>query len=808
MGRKLKFSTKMYIGVIFIVLMTIVFMGSINYWSMNKALKHLGRTYISATLERVSDVLSMQNEIIQAKINSDLNLMDMLVSPIGSFHLDKNEMIEMTIVNQITKRSEKVKIPTLKIGNMKINNNFELVDKIQRMVGGTATIFQVLPGKLLRVSTNVKKLDGSRAVGTYIPSSSPVYQTVMSGKTFRGRAYVVNSWYLTAYKPMRDPSGKIVAVIYVGRKIMTPTLAKFLAKVNVNGKGYLFVFNSKGELIYHPNNSMIQKNINDFPFGEQMLHTRDGFIKYNFLGKHNIAGIKYFKPWDWYFAYTIPVSDLMFGMDNVLFSSFGLSAIIVLILAISFSFIFINYIKRIMQDVAKACQKIAGGQYEFRINYLADDAIGQTVRAVHELAREIRDRIFIMESFLNGIPVPLFSVNKDKIVQFVNDAVCKITGRSKDEVIGKLKGYELLNYPSVEVCEVCKPVSEIVIPQGRPWEGEAKFHHKNGEEKHVLVTAFPVKDRKGEILEVDIILQDITDIKKNQEIMAKQAETLKEAAQAINEITDLMASASDELSAQIDETARGAELQKERVSETATAMEQMNSTVLEVAKNASNAAENTEAAKQNALEGEKVVQESIKAIKEVQKLTNLVKENMNQLGKKAENIGEIINVISDIADQTNLLALNAAIEAARAGEHGRGFAVVADEVRKLAEKTMAATKEVGEAIASIQDDVVKNIEDTERASQAVEKSTELAANSGKALQEIVHLSETNADQVRSIATAAEEQSASSEQITRAVEEINRISAETSEGMQQAASAIAELAEYAQKLKNLVKEMQI
>ena len=493
----LKFSTKIYGGIVGIVLITIVLMGSINYWRMSNALEELGKEYISSTLERVRDALAMQNDITQAKINLDLDLMDMLVRPLGSFHLDKSEMIEMTIVNQITKVSERVRIPTLKIGNMKINNNFELVDKVKQMVGGTATIFQVLPGKLLRVSTNVKKLDGSRAVGTYIPSSSPVYQTVMSGQTFRGKAYVVNAWYLTAYKPMRDPSGKIVAVIYVGRKIMTLALKKFLKKVNVNGKGYLFAFNSRGEIMYHPNNKMMHKNVKYFPFGQRMLQVKDGFVEYKWKGEDKISGIKYFKPWDWYFVCAISKSDLFFGMDEVLLSSTGLSAILSLIFAVLLALIVIININKIMKKVSTACRKIAEGHYEIRIDYPADDAIGETVHAVHELARSIRDRIFIMESFRDGISVPLFSIDNDRIVRFANKAICDLTGHTSDEVVGKLKGYEMLNYPSLDVCQVCKPIAEIVLPQRRAWEGEVTFHHRNGEEKQALVVAFPIKDRKG-----------------------------------------------------------------------------------------------------------------------------------------------------------------------------------------------------------------------------------------------------------------------------------------------------------------------
>ena len=181
-----------------------------------------------------------------------------------------------------------------------------------------------------------------------------------------------------------------------------------------------------------------------------------------------------------------------------------------------------------------------------------------------------------------------------------------------------------------------------------------------------------------------------------------KAEGMMQAAHQLEKVVEVISSASEELSAQVEQSSRGTEVQSQRVAETATAMEEMNATVLEVAKNASQAADSSHNARAKAMEGAKVVAHAVESITAVQAKSVILKDDMAVLGKQAEGIGQIINVINDIADQTNLLALNAAIEAARAGDAGRGFAVVADEVRKLAEKTMTATKEVGEAISGIQ----------------------------------------------------------------------------------------------------------
>jgi len=235
-------------------------------------------------------------------------------------------------------------------------------------------------------------------------------------------------------------------------------------------------------------------------------------------------------------------------------------------------------------------------------------------------------------------------------------------------------------------------------------------------------------------------------------------------------------------------------------------MEEMNAAVLEVARFAQEAARDASDANDQAREGEAVVGQVIEAIDEVSQHASGLKKSMEQLDHRAEEIGVVLGVIEDIADQTNLLALNAAIEAARAGEAGRGFAVVADEVRKLAEKTMNATSEVHAAVKGIQEVARENVQATQTAVNSVTRSTELAGRSGEALVSILSTTRGTADQVHSIATAAEQQSAASEQISAATSEVTRVCEETDELMVEASGAINQLADLARHLSDVVGEM--
>ena len=285
-----------------------------------------------------------------------------------------------------------------------------------------------------------------------------------------------------------------------------------------------------------------------------------------------------------------------------------------------------------------------------------------------------------------------------------------------------------------------------------------------------------------------------------------KTEAMLVAADKLETVGSVVSSASTQLSAQIEQSDRGAAESAQRLSEAATAMNEMNATVQEVAKNAGSASAASAETKQKAEAGAEVVAKAVQSIEQVHQMSLELKGDMTQLNEHAQDITRIMNVISDIADQTNLLALNAAIEAARAGEAGRGFAVVADEVRKLAEKTMASTNDVGNAIKAIQESTAKSMTGVDNAVERIGEATELASQSGQALQEIVATVEATGDQVNAIATASEEQSAASEEINQSIVQVNDMSRQTAEAMAEAAKAVSDLAMQAQGLTDLIQEL--
>jgi methyl-accepting chemotaxis protein len=297
---------------------------------------------------------------------------------------------------------------------------------------------------------------------------------------------------------------------------------------------------------------------------------------------------------------------------------------------------------------------------------------------------------------------------------------------------------------------------------------------------------------------------------RSQDEIGQLADSFREMVSNLRELigkvslgSETVASAATELSAASLQIATGAEELAAQAGTVATASEEMAATSMEIAHNCGMAADESRSANDTAITGATVVDGTITAMMQIARRVKESADTVEGLGVKSDQIGAIIGTIEDIADQTNLLALNAAIEAARAGEHGRGFAVVADEVRALAERTSRATREIGEMIKEIQNETREAVAAMEVSVRDVETGSGEAAKSGEALMEIQKRISAVTMQVSQMATAAEQQTSTTAEITSNIQQISQVVQETARGAQESASSAGQLAHLAEELQQLV-----
>jgi methyl-accepting chemotaxis protein len=323
----------------------------------------------------------------------------------------------------------------------------------------------------------------------------------------------------------------------------------------------------------------------------------------------------------------------------------------------------------------------------------------------------------------------------------------------------------------------------------------------------------PAVQRAREVASKDLTAEPLP-VRSSDEI-GQLTEAINEMSTSLSAIvTDVRRSASDvaaastEIAATAEEVSAGVDEQTDQITQVASAVEEMASSITEVATNSVDAASNAEDSGRSASEGGQVVQQTIQDMQEIDNTVGDAAKAVRQLGKRGEQIGEVITVINDIADQTNLLALNAAIEAARAGEHGRGFAVVADEVRKLADRTTKATEEIAESITAIQDETGKAVETMTKGNERVKAGVEQASRAGDSLAQIVNQAGNVSKMINTIAASAEQQSAASTEISHNVQSIKAVSDQNAQAVTQSATAATELSQKAESLQAMVAEFKI
>ncbi|MDR2670085.1 MAG: methyl-accepting chemotaxis protein [Desulfovibrio sp.] len=491
---------------------------------------------------------------------------------------------------------------------------------------------------------------------------------------------------------------------------------------------------------------------------------------------------------------------------------------------------FAQAISRPIRAATDFAHAIAQGDFSKSITSKSSDEIGSLIRAMSEIPATLNDMLKeydrienevehgnllitgnaesfkgvfahlvsgtnnIMTCFrtiIDSIPSPVVMMNEAKQIQYMNGIGRELAGSD-------YKGKYFKQMVKLDDEGTPRDALEKAVQTRERATAETQAHVKT-QTLDVSYTVIPLSDKNGKLAALLQLVTDLTAIR-------TQQRAVREATTQAMAVAGRVAAAAEELSAQVEQVSRGAEQQRARVVSTASAVCEMNASVIEVAGNAAQASDQSGLTRDKALNGSELVNQVVKSINHINEVAAKLQADMNALGVQAESIGGVLNVISDIADQTNLLALNAAIEAARAGEAGRGFAVVADEVRKLAEKTMSATQEVGASIGTIQISAKNSIREVVSAVESIQEVTRLADSSGDALKEIVELAAANSSVVAAIATAAEQQSATSEEINRAIEEINRIVGETADGMVQSNAAVQEMSQTAQELNRIITQL--
>jgi methyl-accepting chemotaxis protein len=433
------------------------------------------------------------------------------------------------------------------------------------------------------------------------------------------------------------------------------------------------------------------------------------------------------------------------------------------------------------------------GNYNINLESNSNDEFGQVYTMLGKIKIAQKEKIVAAINIANGIVEKVtpasekdelaFAFNKE--VETINDLAEEISLLTKSAIEGNLghkgnskkfsgKYKDLVDGVNETVEALVKPINEGKEVLQRLAEGDlnAKVVGSfNGD--HAIL--------KESINHVSESLKSILD----------------ELANVIAEVSK----SSEQISTSSEEMAAGAEEQTSQTNEVACSIEQMTKTIFETSKNTSIAAESAKSSGEKARQGGKVVTNTITGMNKIASVVTSSADTVFALGQSSEKIGEIVQVIDDIADQTNLLALNAAIEAARAGEQGRGFAVVADEVRKLAERTTKATKEIALMIRQIQKDTKEAVDSMKHGIVEVEEGKKSAVKAGEVLKEIVDGADKVSDIVIQVATASEEQSAAAEVIGKNIEAISNVTRETSTGIQQIAHA-------AEDLNNLTNSLQI
>lgn len=730
---------------------------------------------LSHIVEITRQMVASQDALLQQVVHHNLNVARYLLKGAGGVQLAP-EQAPWNAVNQFTKQARTVSLPKVLVGGTWLgqqrdpNAPVPVVDKVKSLVGGTCTIFQRInaQGDMLRVATNVIGKDGKRAIGTFIPAvnpdgtPNPVVSAVLRGETYRGVAFMVDSWYVTAYEPIRDASGRIIGMLYTGVKTESvDAVRKAIMSIRVGKDGYIAVLGGKGnqrghyiiskdgkrdgENIWEAKDSNGRYFIQEIINRSMELKPGETFKMYypwknpgESKPRRKVAMNTYYAPWDWVIAATAYEDDfgaafqrLQAGRRQMLWT-FVLVGLIASVLGSILFMRFGRAVAKPLNQMAQAASAIAEGKLNQRIEHHSADETGL-------LAEAFRKTLAYMQEVAQSAR---------RMAQ--GDLTVRISPRSAEDELGQAFATMIAN--------LRESTSQL-----------AQTSATLSATSQQLAAATEQSSRGTQ------------DVAKGSEQLAR---TASEAATSV-----------DELESAIQQVKTSSEMQKQSAAEAEEGMKQAAQAVEEVARSAQQMSSSAQQASAIAQTGGQAVQESIQTMSRIQEQAQASAQRVKELDQLGQQIGAIVETIEQIAEQTNLLALNAAIEAARAGEHGRGFAVVADEVRKLAEQAAASTKEIGALIASVRHGVEQAVQAMEQTQAEVDTGFARSTAASEALAQIVQAVQAVASEVESVTAIAQQMSASVQQVLASVSSVRSAADENVaavEAMDKHAQQVAEI----------------
>lgn len=372
--RNMKFTTMMFVVVSFISIITISVLSVTSIRSSTKGLFDQGEMALETIHSSMMNALYALDNQIKNKLSSDLGYFEYKISSGAVVYLDSD-----------TFKIGNFELPVMKKGVQEIHLENSFVDGITQKTGAKATIFQLHNNKLIRISTSVVKKNGERAVGTYIDNSSPVYQKIMSGGTFQGKAFVVNDWYLTAYSPLYNDEKEVIGALFVGDLMLNKEVRDLVNNTKM-GPGYFYVYGSKGEFLIHPSlgpDTSVYKLPGIGPLFESLKD--DGFLTYDWRGEKKIAHIGHFDPWGVFVGIGMNHADIINSLDKRLIRQAIIIGIVMLLVGFALNFLLIKVVNGRVEQISNVAEKVGAGDYRVKFNVKSKDALGSLSSSLNEM---------------------------------------------------------------------------------------------------------------------------------------------------------------------------------------------------------------------------------------------------------------------------------------------------------------------------------------------------------------------------------------------------------------------------------------